>query len=161
MALVLLATPLVAGLASSGLERRHVGSGASAASLVVRNPDLHTILTTRAQGAEIEARHHTEAQIAAKKAKAAGRSLEARHHTEAQIAAKKAKASARDLTQEEIEEDEDDALLTTLAPGGEIEARHHTEAQIAAKKAKASGRTVEARHHTEAQIAAKKAKASA
>jgi hypothetical protein len=42
--------------------------------------------------------------------------------------AKKAKAAAatRDLTQEEVEEDEDDALLTTLAPGGEIEARHHT-----------------------------------
>jgi hypothetical protein len=36
------------------------------------------------------------------------------------------------LTEEEIEEDEDDALLTTLAPGGEIEGReaHHTEAQI-------------------------------
>jgi hypothetical protein len=37
------------------------------------------------------------------------------------------------LAEQEIEEDEDDALLTTLAPGGEIEAReaHHTEAQIA------------------------------
>jgi hypothetical protein len=36
------------------------------------------------------------------------------------------------LTVEEIEEDEDDALLTSLAPGGEIGAReaHHTEAQI-------------------------------
>jgi hypothetical protein len=36
------------------------------------------------------------------------------------------------LTEEEIEEDEDDALLTTLAPGGEIAGReaHHTEAQI-------------------------------
>jgi hypothetical protein len=36
------------------------------------------------------------------------------------------------LTEEEIEEDEDDALLTSLAPGGEIEAReaHHTEAQV-------------------------------
>jgi hypothetical protein len=36
------------------------------------------------------------------------------------------------LTEEEIEEDEDDALLTTLALGGEIEGReaHHTEAQI-------------------------------
>ena len=36
------------------------------------------------------------------------------------------------MTEEEIEEDEDDALLTTLAPGGEIAGReaHHTEAQI-------------------------------
>ncbi|KAE9377070.1 hypothetical protein N431DRAFT_453443 [Stipitochalara longipes BDJ] len=77
--------------------------------------------------------------------------LEVRHHTEAQIAAKKAKTAGRALTEEEIEEDEDDALLTTLAPGGEIEARHHTEAQIAAKKAKAAGRDLPdliARHHT-------------
>jgi hypothetical protein len=43
----------------------------------------------------------------------------------AQIAAK-AKANGRDLTQDEIEEDEDDELLTSLAPGGEIEKRHHT-----------------------------------
>jgi hypothetical protein len=80
-------------------------------------------------------------------------SLAARHHTKAQIAAKT--KAGRDLTQDEIEEDEDDALLTTLAPGGEIEKRHHTKAQIAAK-AKA-GRDVEEReaHHTKAQIAAK------
>jgi hypothetical protein len=68
-------------------------------------------------------------------------SLETRHHTKgmlpplsggnrtnihtAQIAAK-AKAAGRDLTQDEIEEDEDDDLLTSLAPGGEIEKRHHT-----------------------------------
>jgi hypothetical protein len=68
-------------------------------------------------------------------------SLETRHHTKgmlaqhpggnktnihtAQIAAK-AKANGRDLTQDEIEEDEDDELLTSLAPGGEIEKRHHT-----------------------------------
>jgi hypothetical protein len=58
--------------------------------------------------------------------------------TYCQIAAKKAKAekAAKNgrsaLTEEEIEEDEDDALLTTLAPGGEIAGReaHHTEAQI-------------------------------
>jgi len=52
---------------------------------------------------------------------------------EAQIAAKKAKKVGRSaLTEEEIEEDEDDALLTTLAPEGEIESRapHHTEAQV-------------------------------
>jgi hypothetical protein len=83
----------------------------------------------------------------------------------AQIAAK-AKANARDLTQDEIEEDEDDELLTSLAPGGEIEKRHHTKgtllvplyymrlmfiAQIAAK-AKANARDVEVEereaHHT-------------
>jgi len=58
--------------------------------------------------------------------------------TYCQIAAKKAKAekAAKNgrsaLTEEEIEEDEDDALLTTLAPGGEIAGReaHHTEAQV-------------------------------
>jgi hypothetical protein len=48
----------------------------------------------------------------------------------AQIAAKEAKANARDLTQDEIEEDEDDELLTSLAPGGEIEKRHHTKGTI-------------------------------
>jgi hypothetical protein len=75
------------------------------------------------------------------------------------------------LTEQEIEEDEDDALLTTLAPGGEIEAReaHHTEAQIAvslnpkyglklindpkAKKAAAAKKVGREAHHTEAQIA--------
>jgi hypothetical protein len=89
----------------------------------------------------------------------------------AQIAAKeKAKANGRDLTQDEIEEDEDDELLTSLVPGGEIEKRHHTKgtllvplqllydanmfiAQIAAKeKAKANARDVEVEereaHHT-------------
>ena len=80
-------------------------------------------------------------------------SFAARHHTKAQIAAKT--KAGRDLTRDEIEEDEDDALLTSLAPGGEIEKRHHTKAQIAAK-AKA-GRDIEEReaHHTKAQIAAK------
>jgi len=76
------------------------------------------------------------------------------------------------LTEQEIEEDEDDALLTTLAPGGEIEAReaHHTEAQIAvslnpkyglkliindpkAKNAAAAKKVGREAHHTEAQIA--------
>jgi hypothetical protein len=47
----------------------------------------------------------------------------------AQIAAK-AKANTRDLTQDEIEEDEDDELLTSLAPGGEIEKRHHTKGTL-------------------------------
>jgi hypothetical protein len=58
----------------------------------------------------------------------------------AQIAAK-AKAG-RDLTQDEIEEDEDDALLTSLAPGGEIEKRHHTKAQIAVSFSQALTRII-------------------
>jgi hypothetical protein len=49
----------------------------------------------------------------------------------AQIAAKaKAKANARGLTQDEIEEDEDDELLTSIAPGGEIQKRHHTKGTL-------------------------------
>lgn len=75
----------------------------------------------------VEARHHTEAQIAAKKAKEARTKAGARdivesrepHHTEAQIARKKAKeekakASARDVVE-------------SCEP-------HHTEAQIAEKR---------------------------
>ena len=66
------------------------------ASIIARNPNL---LPSR----DLSLRHHTEAQIAAKKAKAAAtrdvEDLETRepHHTEAQIAAKKAKASVRDV----------------------------------------------------------------
>ena len=128
--------------------------------------------------------HHTEAQIAAKKAKAAkgntarqapdefgpwdstedefgswvtprGAEAEAEpHHTEAQIAAKKAKAAKGNAARDAEPEAEP----------------HHTEAQIAAKKAKAAKGGNAARdaepeaeaeaHHTEAQIAAKKAKAA-
>jgi len=61
------------------------------------------LLTTTKDGAlswarsllHLDARHHTEAQIAAKKAKAAkaGKREAEAHHTEAQIAAKKAKAA--------------------------------------------------------------------
>ncbi|MCJ1233599.1 hypothetical protein MMC14_001557 [Varicellaria rhodocarpa] len=72
--------------------------------------------------------HHTEAQIAAKEAKAkaakgkSARDIEEReaHHTEAQIAAKKAAANKKKNSRD-IEERE----------------AHHTEAQIAAKEAKA------------------------
>ncbi|TGO25573.1 hypothetical protein BPAE_0077g00210 [Botrytis paeoniae] len=94
-------------------------------------------------------RHHTEAQVAAKEAKAKGKGQRdvferEAHHTEAQIAAKEAKAGKKN--------------------GRDVESRHHTEAQIAAKEAKAKAknqRDVEQReaHHTEAQIAAKQAKA--
>jgi hypothetical protein len=120
--------------------------------------------------------------------------LETRHHTEAQIAAKakaekeKAKAGARDVPAPDEfgpwDSDSDEF-------GSWVDKReaHHTEAQIAAKKAKAEkakakaatrdvpepdefgpwdsdsdefGSWVDKReaHHTEAQIAAKKAKAA-
>lgn len=64
--------------------------------------------------------------------------LTKRHHTEKQIAAKKAKAAAaaktsRDLAADELAEDEADA-----AAG--LDRRHHTEKQIAAKKAKAAAK---------------------
>ncbi|TVY75786.1 hypothetical protein LSUE1_G004954, partial [Lachnellula suecica] len=94
---------------SHDLEKKYVGGPASWVRAAV----------------SLQSRHHTEAQIAAKKAKAGARDievLETRHHTEAQIAAKKAKASARDV---------------------ETREPHHTEAQIAAKKAKASARDMD------------------
>ncbi|CZR61008.1 uncharacterized protein PAC_10904 [Phialocephala subalpina] len=104
MAIVFLALPIVSafeGAAPTDLERRYVGSNAVMASIIARNPDL---LPSR----DLSLRHHTEAQIAAKKAKASVRDVDAEveareahhkstkrepHHTEAQIAAKKAKAS--------------------------------------------------------------------
>ncbi|TVY22930.1 hypothetical protein LHYA1_G007466, partial [Lachnellula hyalina] len=146
MAFALLASPFVlgaSGVAPADLERRYVGGGASLASFVARAAELLP---------NLEARHHTAAQIAAKKAKAGARDVEIEeqieerepHHTAAQIAAKKAKAGARDVEEREP---------------------HHTAAQIAAKKAKAGARDVEIEerepHHTAAQIAAKKAKAGA
>ncbi|TVY33711.1 hypothetical protein LOCC1_G007799, partial [Lachnellula occidentalis] len=89
MAFALLASPLVLaanGAAPADLERRYVGGGANLASFVARAAELLP---------NLEARHHTEAQIAAKKAKAGARDIELEerepHHTEAQIAAKKAK----------------------------------------------------------------------
>ncbi|TGO49662.1 hypothetical protein BCON_0204g00160 [Botryotinia convoluta] len=118
-------------------------------------------------------RHHTEAQIAAKEAKAGkknGRDVESRHHTEAQIAAKKAKASKGQRDVEKREPHHTEAQIAAKEAkagkknGRDVETRHHTEAQIAAKEAKAKAknqRDVEQReaHHTEAQIAAKQAKA--
>jgi hypothetical protein len=157
----------------------------------------------------LEARHHTEAQIAAKKAKAEKskansrdvpapdefgpwdsdedefgswvdkRDVEIRepHHTEAQIAAKKAKAEkakadARDVPAPDEfgpwDSDSDEFGSWVDKRDVEIREPHHTEAQIAAKKAKAEKDKAQARdeveareaHHTEAQIAAKKAKAA-
>jgi hypothetical protein len=81
-------------------------------------------------------------------------SLEARHHTEAQIA-----ASSLTLVQVQNDSNIKQAKKAKAAKGARdvvIETRHHTEAQIAAKKAKAAkaGRSVEERepHHTEAQV---------
>ncbi|TVY33276.1 hypothetical protein LSUB1_G005864, partial [Lachnellula subtilissima] len=101
MAFALLASPFVLGAngaAPADLERRYVGGGASLASFVARAAELLP---------NLEARHHTAAQIAAKKAKAGARDVEIEerepHHTAAQIAAKKAKAGARDVEIEERE----------------------------------------------------------
>ncbi|KAI9708739.1 MAG: hypothetical protein M1820_003694 [Bogoriella megaspora] len=117
----------------------------------------------------LEARHHTEAQIAAKEA--AGKSqnqprqiLHKRdpeaHHTEAQIAAKNAaghpkKNQARQAPDEfgpwDSTEDEFGSWVDKRGPEA-----HHTEAQIAAKeKAKGNNQQKREPHHTEAQIAAK------
>ncbi|TFA99782.1 hypothetical protein CCMA1212_008543 [Trichoderma ghanense] len=150
--------PIAAGLSvpgSADVERRYVisqGSGAALASKFVRS-----II------AELETRHHTEAQIAAKEAAAAkkgGKKHQAReadvippddefgswadkrapHHTEAQIAAKEAAAAkkggkkhAREAT-EVPEDDEFGSWADKRAP-------HHTEAQIAAKEAAAAKKT--------------------
>ncbi|KAF4612821.1 hypothetical protein G7Y89_g15552 [Cudoniella acicularis] len=99
MALALLATPLVSSFTIDG------ASDISKREYIVSNGS--TSISTYAnfsQGgnanlAALFARHHTEAQIAAKKAKAGARDVDTRepHHTEAQIAAKKAKAGARDV----------------------------------------------------------------
>ncbi|KAL7815174.1 hypothetical protein V8C26DRAFT_402624 [Trichoderma gracile] len=171
--------PIASGLStpagSTDVERRYVGSPAALASKFVRS-----IITG------LEARHHTEAQIAAKEAaagKKGGKKHQAReadvippddefgswadkrapHHTEAQIAAKEAAAAKKGDKKHQ--------------------ARHHTEAQIAAKEAAAAkkgGKKHQAReadvippddefgswadkrapHHTEAQIAAKEAAAA-
>ncbi|KAF8867143.1 hypothetical protein BDZ45DRAFT_734403 [Acephala macrosclerotiorum] len=131
MAITFLALPIISALegsASIDFERRYVGSNAVMASIIARNSDL---LPSR----DLSLRHHTEAQIAAKKAKAAStrdaEELEIRepHHTEAQIAAKKAKASARGVDTVEAREAHHKSTKREA---------HHTEAQIAAKKAKAS-----------------------
>ena len=86
---------------------------------------------------------NTEAQIAAKKAKAAkgARNIEFEtrepHHTEAQIAAKKAKAAKGAHDVEELEARRiyitfQDSKYTNITI-------NHTGVQIAAKKAKAAG----------------------
>ncbi|KAF7897707.1 uncharacterized protein EAF01_008673 [Botrytis porri] len=160
---LLFSTPFTSALAIPSIDKKSI-AGAGIKSIETREiPGLINRHHTEAQIAAKEAKakgkgqrdvlereaHHTEAQIASKEAKAGkknGRDVESRHHTEAQIAAKKTKASK---SQRDVEEREP----------------HHTEAQIAAKKAKASKNqrdsTIEERepHHTEAQIAAEEAKA--
>ncbi|KAH8805140.1 hypothetical protein F5884DRAFT_902211 [Xylogone sp. PMI_703] len=93
--------------------------------------------------------------------------IEARHHTEAQIAAKEAAAKKKGHNRREpqtpppdefgpwdSEEDEFGSWVDKREP-------HHTEAQIAAKEAAAKKKANGKRepHHTEAQIAAKEAAA--
>ncbi|KIW35370.1 uncharacterized protein PV07_02068 [Cladophialophora immunda] len=175
---LLASAPLTAGftLEARGhdVERRYVGSLASMASKVVR-----------AVIPDIERRHHTEAQIAAKEAaKAKGhraRSPQAPdefgpwdstedefgswvdkrspHHTEAQIAAKEAAAKkhqARDPHHTEAQI----AAKEAAAKKHQSREPHHTEAQIAAKEAAANKHQSRDPHHTEAQIAAKEAAAA-
>jgi hypothetical protein len=133
----------------------------------------------------IEARHHTEAQIAAKEAattkKNHGRDAQAPdefgpwdsevdefgswvdkrepHHTEAQIAAKEAAAKKKTNARDAQAPDEFgpwDSEADEFGSWVDKREPHHTEAQIAAKEA-AGKKKNQARepHHTEAQIAAK------
>ena len=95
----------------------------------------------------MEARHHTEAQIAAKNAAAAKK----KHH------AREAEAQAPDeFGPWDSETDEFGSWVDKREP-------HHTEAQIAAKNAAAAKKKAHTKrepHHTEAQIAAKNAAAA-
>lgn len=116
--------------------------------------------------------HHTEAQIAAKKAAGKGKkkanNKREPHHTEAQIAAKAAKgASKKKHSKREAKAQAPDEFGPWDAEedefGSWVDKReaHHTEAQIAAKNAAGRGKkkanNKREPHHTEAQIAAKKA----
>jgi hypothetical protein len=109
--------------------------------------------------------HHTEAQIAAKKAAKGGKKNNKRHHTEAQIAAKKAAKAGKSKNNKRQPPDEFGPWDQDCDEFGcwtdPVEKRepHHTEAQIAAKKAAKGkkGNNKREPHHTEAQIAAKKA----
>ncbi|KIX96925.1 uncharacterized protein Z520_07039 [Fonsecaea multimorphosa CBS 102226] len=128
----LLATaPLSAGFTVEArghdVERRYVGSLASMASKVVR-----------AVIPDIERRHHTEAQIAAKEAaKAKGNRA-------------RSPQAPDEFGPWDSTEDEFGSWVDKRSP-------HHTEAQIAAKEAEAKKHQSRSPHHTEAQIAAKEA----
>ncbi|KAL7944951.1 hypothetical protein V8C42DRAFT_324182, partial [Trichoderma barbatum] len=145
--------PITAGLAipgSADMERRYVNSGAALATKFVRS-----II------AGVEARHHTEAQIAAKQAAAAkkgGRKHQAReadvipeddefgswadkrepHHTEAQIAAKQAAASKKGGRKHQAREADVIPEDDEFGSWADKREPHHTEAQIAAKQAAAA-----------------------
>ncbi|RAO73516.1 uncharacterized protein BHQ10_009528 [Talaromyces amestolkiae] len=112
------------GVEARDLEKKYVGSPSTLAS---RWAQLVS---------SIDARHHTEAQIAAKEAAAAKNAKNGKrdpHHTEAQIAAKEAAAAK-------------------ASKNGKRDP-HHTEAQIAAKEAAAKGKatnstaTTKTHHH--------------
>ncbi|OAP59441.1 hypothetical protein AYL99_06739 [Fonsecaea erecta] len=128
---LLASAPLTAGFTvevrGHNVEKRYVGSLASMASKVVR-----------AVVPDIERRHHTEAQIAAKEAaKAKGN-----HPRSAQ--------APDEFGPWDSTEDEFGSWVDKRSP-------HHTEAQIAAKEAAAKEHHSRSPHHTEAQIAAKEA----
>lgn len=98
--------------------------------------------------ASLEARHHTEAQIAAKEKAASTSKNEKRepHHTEAQIAAKEAAAGKKSAShskriafpQEPDEFGPWDSTEDEFGSWVDKRGPHHTEAQIAAKEAAAS-----------------------
>ncbi|KAL7931201.1 hypothetical protein V8C35DRAFT_310658 [Trichoderma chlorosporum] len=159
--------PIASGLSipgSTDVERRYVGSGAAIASKFVRSV---------IEG--LEARHHTEAQIAAKEAaakKKGGKKHEARdaeevpeddefgswvtrrdpHHTEAQIAAKEAAANKGDAKKG----DKKGGKKGGKKDGKKQQAR---DADVPEDDEFGSWADKREPHHTEAQIAAKEAAA--
>jgi hypothetical protein len=152
---LLAAAPLASAYAiPSGAE---VGEYLEKRFVVCIKPHSHNLSTNRSQaGGSIFARHHTEAQIAAKTAAAKKHQARDPHHTEAQIAAKtaaKKKHQARDPHHTEAQI----AAKTAAKKKHQARDAHHTEAQIAAKTAANKKHQARDPHHTEAQIAAKAA----
>ncbi|RFU35021.1 hypothetical protein B7463_g1282, partial [Scytalidium lignicola] len=135
---LLTSVPFSAGFPIAGtqdVERRHIDSRSAVAT-----EEVHVILP------DIEARHHTEAQIKAKEA----------------AAAKKAGGKREPQTPPADEFGPWDAEEDEFGSWVDKREAHHTEAQIKAKEAatkKKAGGKREA-HHTEAQIKAKEAAAA-
>ena len=150
---LLASAPIVAsisGPSDEALQRRYIVS--------IPIPSSRSISNYKLQG--------SGASLATKIARSIIPGVEARHHTEAQIAAKEAAAKKKTHAREakaqapdefgpwDTEEDEFGSWVDKREP-------HHTEAQIAAKEAaaKKKGHAKREPHHTEAQIAAKEAAA--
>jgi hypothetical protein len=102
------------------------------------------------------------ASLATKFARSIISGIEARHHTEAQIAAKEAATTKKNHGRDAQAPDEFgpwDSEVDEFGSWVDKREPHHTEAQIAAKQAAAKKKAGNKRepHHTEAQIAAKEA----